>query len=238
MNTGSFIHRAGPAILVGLLGFVMTVDVRVQQQVEASTAARREELAKVVQQRQRRTVALERSVGELRARLDRLTAGSGSAELRAIGERIEALASASGLRAVRGDGLLVTLADAPDAELEDADFRIQDLDLQLVVNELWAAGAEAIAINGQRLVATSAIRNAGDAVLVNYRVLTTPYRVTAAGDRDALARRFLGTGTAKRFERWRDIYGLGFNVRTVEDVTLPPFGGSVRLRHAEPVRAG
>ena len=238
MSTGAFLHRAGPALLVGLLGFVLTVDIRVQQDVEASSVARRAELARVVRARQARTISLERTVADLRARLERIGARSSSEQLHALSDRVAALNRVSGSTPVSGPALVVTLADAPEAELEDADFRVQDLDLQIVVNELWAVGAEAIAISGQRLIATSAIRNAGEAVLVNYRVLTSPYRITAVGDADLMQERFTTSATAKRFGRWHDIYGLGFTTTTVREAALPSFEGSIGLRYAEPVRAG
>ena len=114
-----------------------------------------------------------------------------------------------------------------------SDSRIQDVDLQEVVNALWNAGAEAISINGQRLVATSAIRNAGNAVLVNFRVLTSPYDVAAIGDRSAMETSFEATDIARRFKTWEQVYGLGFSVEHPSTVQVPAYTGSVRFRYAQ-----
>ena len=83
-----------------------------------------------------------------------------------------------------GRGLRLVLTDAPsdDPDVVDPSLRVQDVDLQVVVNGLWAAGAEAIAVNGQRLTAMTAIRSAGDAVLVDLVALSSPYTVEAVGD--------------------------------------------------------
>ena len=80
-----------------------------------------------------------------------------------------------------GPGVLVVVDDSPSAAA-DARDRVLDLDLQVLANGLWEAGAEAVAINGHRLSSLTAIRSAGDAITVDYRSLTRPYRVEAIGD--------------------------------------------------------
>jgi uncharacterized protein YlxW (UPF0749 family) len=230
------LRRAGPAALVGVLAFVLTLNLRVQENVVAATAQRRTELASVVEARQRRSDSLERTLAGLRARLERTASRSNVARLRSLADEVAELSAVSGGAAVEGPAVVVTLRDAADAGADDADFRIQDVDAQVVVNELWLAGAEAIAINGQRLVATSAIRNAGAAVLVNYRVLTSPYRITAVGPVDGVRSRFAASETARRFARWQDIYGLGFSIETTGEARLPAFSEPTRLRYAEPIR--
>ncbi|MFY9586537.1 MAG: DUF881 domain-containing protein, partial [Actinomycetota bacterium] len=152
--------------------------------------------------------------------------------LRAEATRLAAVAGRAGLR---GQGLVVELRDAAGAEGENAqDEQVQDVDLQLVVNTLWSAGAEAIAINGERLVSTTAIRSAGSAILVNFRVLTSPYRVVALGDAGALERRFGASEIATRFKRWAEIYGLGMTIKRERKLSVPAYAGAVRSRYAVP----
>lgn len=92
-------------------------------------------------------------------------------------------AAAAGTLAVRGPGLHVELRDAvPLLGEESSATRVQDYDIQLVVNALWASGAQAIGVNGQRLTSTSAIRSAGEAILVDLVGLSGPYRIEAIGD--------------------------------------------------------
>jgi uncharacterized protein YlxW (UPF0749 family) len=114
----------------------------------------------------------------------------------------------------------------------DEDCRIQDVDLQLATNALWGAGAEGVAINGERIIATTAIRSAGSSVLINYRVLTSPYVVEAVGDTTALDSEFRSSELAQDFEVWKDAFSLGFAMEPADELVLPPYTGAVRLRTA------
>jgi uncharacterized protein YlxW (UPF0749 family) len=131
---------------------------------------------------------------------------------------------------VSGPGLLVTLADAePDADddpvggsgTEDPRGDVRDGDLQLVVNALWAAGAEAVSVNDQRLGPTSAIRFAGEAVLVDFRPVTNPYEVRAIGDPGALSAGFLGSDDVRALAVISDTYGLRFEYAREDELILP-----------------
>jgi len=181
---------------------------------------------------QRRSVALRQQVAGLR----RAALGGESEELR----RIRDQEAATGLAAVAGPGIVVTLTDAPAlidpttgrpsvAEVS----RVLDVDLQVIVNGLWASGAEAVAIDGQRLAATSTIRAAGSAVLVDFRPVTSPYEVSAIGGED-LARRFEASTAAATARGLVEKYGLGFAVRSESDLRLPA-AGARSLQHAQPV---
>lgn len=138
---------------------------------------------------------------------------------------------ASGTTAVTGPGLVVTVSDGPGAAGDgasdprdvdpDVDARVQDGDLQRVANGLWSSGAEAVAINGQRLTAATAIRSAGGAVLVNFRPLSPPYRVEAVGSPNALAAAFALTPAARWLQALSDQYGIGVQVSTSEELELP-----------------
>jgi uncharacterized protein YlxW (UPF0749 family) len=131
---------------------------------------------------------------------------------------------------VTGPGLLVTLANAdPKADAdpvggtpeEEAGSRVQDGYLQLVVNALWAAGAEGIGINGQRLGPTTAIRFAGEAVLVDFRPVTNPYEISAIGDPEALQREFLENPEVEALANISAFYGLRFDFVRQDELDLP-----------------
>jgi uncharacterized protein YlxW (UPF0749 family) len=158
--------------------------------------------------------------------------------------RDDALAAtelAAGLQPVTGPGLLVTLADAePDADADpvggqadDGSGDVRDGDLQLVVNALWAAGAEAVSINDQRLGPTTAIRFAGEAVLVDFRPVTNPYRISAIGDPDELRSRFLASPEVNALAVISESYGLRFEFAQEDELSLPA-GGVPELRSAVP----
>ena len=118
-------------------------------------------------------------------------------------------------------------ADAKDPSA----YNISDSDLQMVVNALWSAGAEAIAVNGNRLVATSSIRAAGETVVVNFRPLSPPYKVEAVG---ANERRFADSDIATRMRSWHSSFDLGFSTSRVDKLTIAPFAGRVGIDVAQP----
>ena len=143
---------------------------------------------------------------------------------------LDAAEQMAGTVPVTGPGLLVTLADAEaDAEDDpvggdtetDPRARIRDDDIQVVVNALWAAGAEAISINGQRLSPTTAIRFAGEAVLVDFRPVTNPYDISAIGDPDTLRSRFLTVPEVITLAGTSETFGLRFDFGERDSLSLP-----------------
>jgi uncharacterized protein YlxW (UPF0749 family) len=129
----------------------------------------------------------------------------------------------SGLSSVKGEGIEIVINDAAKTDsLESSDIelaRVYDSDLQLLVNALWASGAESIAINEGRLTSTSAIRSAGDAILVNYRPLLPPFVISAIGDKDLKAR-LIKHPDYIDLEFVVKTYGLGFNVSENKEITM------------------
>jgi uncharacterized protein YlxW (UPF0749 family) len=139
----------------------------------------------------------------------------------------------AGSLAATGPGLRVVLTDAksdhPDAE--DPDNRVQDIDLQVLVNGLWEAGAEAIAINGQRLTSMTAIRSAGSAVLVDLVALSSPYTVEAIGDSVQMQTELARSSTGQLLATLRATYGIGVDMSSERRLALPGAGLSA-LRSA------
>lgn len=159
-------------------------------------------------------------------------------------ELVARLEQATGVIAVVGPGVVVTVSDAePEPAVDPVTGEettavpeagtVLDLDLQAVVNALWEAGAEAIAVNGQRLAPTSSIRTAGAAILVDFRPVTSPYGVAAVGNPDLLLPRFAGSQTAARYDAYRQLYGIGFELAPAQRLTLPA-APDIDLRFAVP----
>jgi uncharacterized protein YlxW (UPF0749 family) len=208
---------AFPALLL-VIGFSVTAAVVQERAHEEQLPEQTEELMAVVRRRQAAVRDLAEQIRSLTQELVRAQReGAGeSARVRALVAQVDRLRVQAGVEALRGPGVLVELTDsseAPRTRGDVTDLRIQDVDLQLVVNALWAAGAEAIAVNGHRVAGGTAIRQAGDAILVNFRAVSSPYRVAAIGDPETLRRRVLGSEIARQFEVWTPVYGLGFAVR-------------------------
>ena len=129
----------------------------------------------------------------------------------------------SGLSSVKGEGIEIVINDAIKTDsLETADLelaRVYDSDIQLLVNALWASGAESVSINKSRLTSTSAIRSAGDAILVNYRPLLPPFVISAIGDKD-LRDRLIKHPDYLDLQFVVKTYGLGFNVSEIKDIEM------------------
>ena len=100
-----------------------------------------------------------------------------------------------------------------------------------MVNALFAAGAEAVAINDNRIVATTPIRAAGGTIVVNFRPLPPPYRVVGIG---AAKDRFADSEIARRFRQWSKQFGLGFNISESKSATVPAYTGRVAIDDATP----
>src|SRR5699024_7154242 len=148
---------------------------------------------------------------------------------------VRRLGAAAGSTRVVGEGLVITLDDSRDAQagLPDAEMgRVQDLDLQVLANSLWSSGAEAIAINGHRLSSLSAIRSAGQAVLVDLAPLQRPYEVTAIGDAEEMQSELARSSGGAHLTTLEESFSISVTMSTEEELELPG-GPSRTLRYAE-----
>ncbi|WP_327298781.1 MULTISPECIES: DUF881 domain-containing protein [unclassified Streptomyces] len=154
----------------------------------------------------------------------------------------------SGATAVHGPGVKLVIDDAKDSSQSDGGGprespgfsdtgRVRDRDMQQFVNALWQSGAEAIAINGQRLTALSAIRAAGDAILVDNRPLVPPYTVLAVGDGKHLLSEFDDSVGGQYLKVLKDSYSIRTSSSDQADVRLPA-AASLIVRTAKPKAAG
>jgi len=215
-----------------LTGFLLAAAVSAGREAQRAQNARSAELVALIGARQQRTDELAASLEAVRAQLHATqTQAAVGLPIRAEVARMEA---ASGLSALRGPGLRLRIDDArgacPTGRPEDC--RVQDADLQLAVNTLFGLGAEAITINGERIIATTAIRNAGGSVLMNYRVLVAPYEIEAIGDPSRLVHGLRSSKLGRDFRVWRDTYGLQLEAKPAQALELPPYTGSLRLQAA------
>ncbi|MEO3778951.1 DUF881 domain-containing protein [Micromonospora sp. B11E3] len=227
--------RSVSLLVIVVVGFLFAVAYRQTVAEEPGRSTARAGLVAQIKEREAET-------DELAARADRLREEVGRQRDAALSgsqaSRLRTLEAGTGLGRVRGDGVVVRLADAPAKDKNAVTGssagppRVLYTDLQKVANDLWAAGAEAVAINGQRLTATSTIRAAGEAILVDFRPVTGPYEVSAVGPR-SLRERFEDSRAAFLMRDLVESVGLSFQVREVDDLTLPA-APEPRLRYAEP----
>jgi uncharacterized protein YlxW (UPF0749 family) len=193
-----------------------------------------------------RTVAdLDAAVRVLTARVDASAAlaGKGNSRVGGVQAQVTALGDPFGQLAVQGEGITVTLDDAPasaaqqidpsdDAELDQ--LVIHQSDLQAVVNALWAGGAQAISIAGQRLVPTSAVRCVGNTLLLNGRVYSPPYVVEAIGPPDNMRTQLAMSDGVSLLQQAVQYYGVGYEVSDTHTVSVPAYDGPLDLSYAEP----
>ena len=139
---------------------------------------------------------------------------------------------------MRGPALRVTLDDAKlaggevPAGADPDDYVIHQQDVQSVVNALWQGGAEAMMLQDQRVVSTSAVRCVGNTLILQGRVYSPPYVITAIGDRDAM-RSSLDTDPAvANLRDWSIAVGLGYDVKNAGRQTFPAYSGSIVPEHA------
>ena len=224
---------AAGLVMIGALLATAALQVRDRA---PSLAQARDALTGEIEQRTAAADRLETDLRELResvaaAREDALGLTSTGSELAAT---LTGLEVATGAGAVQGPGLVIHLEDSDDADTGDgsdpragdagSEGRVTDRDLQTVVNEVWAAGAEAVAINGQRLTSLSAIRSAGEAILVDFSPLSPPYDLVAVGNSDAMQRRIVEGFGGSYLQVLRN-YGIEYTVKTRDSVRLPAAAG-------------
>lgn len=214
---------AGVAAVLVLAVFGLLVYTAASQTTRnaVSEAAERGQLIKQIQARRTSVGSRQDEVNALRSTNSRLqqayvTSSQSGSSLFTTVQRLSVLSGAS---KVRGQGVRVVVDDAVNA-VSDRN-RVLDSDLQKLVNALWESGAEAISINGQRVTNLTSIRQAGEAINVNYRPLTAPYTVLAIGNSKTIPSRFAETTHgATWFDLQRQV-GLRFDMTAASSLTLP-----------------
>lgn len=221
-----------------MLGVLLALGIRTQQTytpILPTTNPR--ELSVIFKDLQETNKKLQEEIKVLRNRIteyeDKLSSGKGA--IQALNEQLQSLKMQAGLVGVMGPGVVVTLRDSgyrsPTPELQNL-YIVHDYDLLQVVNELKVAGAEAIAINGQRLSFYSAIRCVGNVIQVNGVPIASPYKIEAIGDPDVL---LSGLKIPGGILDLLNNSGLRVEVKKVEQIVLPPFSGAgTTLRFAQP----
>jgi len=231
-------RRASWATLatVGVFGLLTATVV-----VQTSRDAEVEELGRAaligqIQSRRDQVSELQRSVASLSRGNQAATTGIASltrqqADIRSLVERLELR---TGFSAVRGEGVRVTLDNRPGVEVND---EIRDEDVATLVDGLWEAGAEAIAVDGERVNALGGIRNVNRTIYVNGNPVEAPYVITAIGDTATLQARLQETSQGQEFLALANGLGFLYEIDNVDDVRLP--AATLRpLRHADEASSG
>jgi uncharacterized protein YlxW (UPF0749 family) len=202
---------------------------------------RRPELTGLIGERKKQVANDEKIAAALRAANDAQTARLAGSDgtIAAQRDRAAAEAASAGLTPVHGPGLTVRLDDAPrrpdgtlPAGAQPDDLVVHQQDVQAVVNALWAGGAEAMTIMGVRVISTSAVRCVGNTLLLHGQVYSPPFTIRAIGDPGAMRAALDLSEGVQLFRDAADAYGLGYQVKTEDDIAMPAFGGSTDLQYA------
>jgi uncharacterized protein YlxW (UPF0749 family) len=229
--------RAAVPLVLAVAGLLAATSAQTARGTDLRSVGRTD-TADVIREQQHRADVQEAQVEALRRQVQALTARAAPAgsDLARLEARARSLGPAAGSVPVRGPGVSVQLDDAPSAGTVPDGFTADDLvvhqqDVQAVVNALWAAGAEAMTLMDQRVISTSAVRCVGNVLILQGRVYSPPYTVTAIGDPAALERGLDRSPTLQIYREYVDAVGLGYRVRRSRSLTLPAFDGPVSLDH-------
>lgn len=230
--------RRVAAVAIAVFGIMAsTAAVQTQRNASVQDEGRAGLVARIEDQRARSARLQDRIAGlrEGNAARER-TVLELSSDAQALSAPLQRLRVRTGFVAVRGPGVSVLVDDEPTG---NPDGVVQDEDLALLVDGLWTSGAEAVAVNGQRLTALSAIRTSGIAIEVNGVGIAPPYSVQAIGDPRTLQADFFDTSSGLAFNDLSRRYGFEFTLQNEEELTLPPGPpGFTFLRFAEQESAG
>ncbi len=224
-----------PALLFGLL---VSLQWRTQQERSELTVRYNAPLLDAANSLQNEQNTLKAQLADLRAQLDAIQVGAASQSTasRDLQARIEELRSAAGLTERTGDGVVITLDDARStspAQTTNVDKSIcHSTDLTDIVNTAWRGGAQAIAINGERVVGSTSVYCVGSTIMVNGTLMSPPFSVLVIGPQNEVLAAYDDPNELRDIKQRRDVYGLGFRVTRTTAVKVPPYGGALNVHYA------
>nr|WP_097266334.1 DUF881 domain-containing protein [Streptomyces sp. TLI_55] len=226
-----------------LAGLIFFTSFNTAKGTNIRTDASLLKLSDLILERSHKNGQLDESNGALRDDVEAL-AERDDGSTKAEDEKLTALEKKAGTQPLKGEAISVTLNDAPpDAtaklpgypEPQPDYLVIHQQDLQAVVNALWQGGAQGIKVMDQRLISTSAVRCVGNTLILQGRVYSPPYKITAVGDPGKLKQSLAASKAIQNYMVYVNVYGLGWKVEDDGAVTLPGYSGTVDLQYAKPV---
>ncbi len=223
------------ALVLALSGALFAANARFSK---AGPAERHpENLADLAQEEVVRVDDLTGQVDSLRAEVERLTKAATAGDGSQIQSPSVAYQVEGGISPVSGEGLSVSLDDAPSdrpglAGVSPDVLLVHQQDIQAVMNALWAGGAEAMTLMDQRVISTSIIRCAGNVLRLQGLVYSPPYIIRAVGDPAALRAALDDSPEVRAYLADADEVGLGWEVDEHDDLVMPAYAGTTQLKYA------
>jgi uncharacterized protein YlxW (UPF0749 family) len=233
--------RVGTPVVVLLSGALFAISAESSDGTDLR-GGRYTDLASVVNAEKQETEELTARVNELTRDVEQLSAELGDRNVNRYQDEIETLVDPAGLTPESGEAVRVTLTDAPqdviaESELDPNLLVVHQQDIQAVVNAMWRAGAEAVTVQGQRLVSTTGIKCEGNSVTLHGVPYSPPYVIVAVGDQDRIEQ-------SLESDAYLDYYradasapegGVGWEVDRDPAYVAPPYEGLVDIRYAKPM---
>jgi len=195
------------------------------------------DVSSLVNDRNREVQRLQERARQLRIDIDELSRSVSTAPFAALKRTADGLVEAAGLTAVEGPGLRVELTDAPRSELSSGIdpnlLLVHEQDIQAFVNALWAGGARAVSLQGQRLISTTGIKCVGNTVLLDGVPYAPPYRIEAVGDVPGMIASIGSTPETVTYADYSRVHKLGLDVTSLTTATIPAYAGPASLRYAQ-----
>jgi uncharacterized protein YlxW (UPF0749 family) len=225
-----------PALLFGLL---VSLQWRTQQERSELTVRYNAPLLDAAKSLQNEQDTLKAQLADLRAQLDDIQRGAASQSTasRDLQAQIEELRAAAGLTERTGDGVVIVLDDARSASVAQANVEksiCHNTDLTDIVNTAWRGGAQAIAINDERIVGGSSVYCVGSTIMVNGTLMSPPFSVAVIGPQNDLLAAYDDPNELRDIKQRRDVYGLGFRVARQSSVKVPAYRGAMNIRYGTP----
>ena len=222
------------------LGFLIAAQLASEGPRVRITSQERTPLVETALDLQAQQEGLKQQILDLRASIQELEAAGqgGAAVTKDLNNQLERARIAAGLAPMTGPGIVIQLSDSTASMPQDGnarDYLVSGRDVLTVVEELWLAGAEAIAVNDERVTVATAIVDIGGSVLVNSAYVTAPYQVSAIGSEDMFERLGQSTGFVDFVRGRAETFGIGVSYATPDAVDIPAYAGSVNLRYGRAV---
>ncbi len=234
INTSTVGKQVAITVICLLLGFAISLQLKSVRfnSTLSSDNLRAQELQTRLNDEIEKNESLTADLEKAKAQLSELRENSENSVSQVVEQQLENAEKLAGLVALKGPGITVTMSDSKSTPPTNstASSIIHDSDIRTVVNELLASGAEAISINGERIVSTSSIRCVGPTVIINNTRLSTPFVITAIGDSKTLeAGLIVKGGVVDALTPW----GIDITILPLDKVEVPAYSGSTAFKYAE-----
>lgn len=222
------------ALVLALAGLLFAANAHLAQGQEARHP---QDLRELVSAESERLTKLSLQVDGLRSQVDELASSQNASTGTVVDDQTGLVELTSGRTAVTGPGVTVRLTDAPTDIPRGSSYRVDDLvvhqqDIQVVMNALWAGGAEAMSLQDQRVISTTAFRCVGNVLSLHGRLYSPPYVIRAIGDPKHLRAALNASPAIQTYLEYVDAVGLGWSVTTQSALDLPAYEGTTDLRYA------